>query len=1070
MSRYLPVLLISVILGGHLVSAQVTTGTISGVVQDSSGAVIPGVAVTARNTDTRTARTVTTDEGGRYTAPELSLGNYEVQAQLLGFQTEIRNGIRLTVGREAVVNLALKVGQVSDTVTITGEAPLVESTTATLSALVDERTIRDLPLNGRSYDKLALLQPGVVIVGAGQAGAAFDYGKGQRFSVSGSRPYANSFVLDGTGINDHANATPAGAAGTNLGVDGIREFQIITNVATAETGFSTGGVISAVTRSGSNEMHGSVFEFLRNNSLDTPGYFDGGVVAPLRKNQFGGALGGPIKKDKTFFFGTYEGLRQSKGTSNTGIVPTALAKQGILPSFTTPVSDKMKPYLALYPDPNGPDYGDGTGPYVSAPAEVTRENYVMGRIDHHISDKMRIFGRYSYDKDTDVIPSYNQIPIFDEHDVARRQYSTLQVSNVLRPTLVNSLRFSFNRTYQLFDDLPHKALDPSLSFIPGQFMGTLLIGTSSGAGGSRALSPLGVDNGAPRDYKYNLMQVGDDLSFVKGSHTLKVGTDIRRLRDNEKTDNNTRGTYTFDSFACPPPPNPNSCTSSLLAATPSADTGFQAPAIGSSSYRGLRETMVGVYGQDDFKMTQRLTLNLGLRWEGISDPREVNGKMANLLNPMDPAMTVLKDHYFAVAKKDFQPRAGLAWQLNKSGTTVLRAGFGIFHDHILPYAFTGFASNNPPFFVPQTADSPSFPDGYRQLSLKSPPRATAFPTLVKEPVKNSYSLSLQHELMKDTLLEVAYLGSVSHHLEVSGEQNTPVPLSPGVFPSRFSQNNRANPNFASVQSFFFGANANYNGLQVTLKRRSASGLQYQAAYTYSKSLDTKSSIAGGETRQETVTVLDLHDLHRDYARSSFDAQQNLVVTTTYPFPFHFQQKALGMILGGWIVNGIGSFRAGAPFTARVNFNRSANGDRWSPDRPNLNTGFSNNPTSGVTAGCTAGGVTIPAGEALGTPKRWFDPCAFSLPAPGTYGNLGRNTLTGPGLATVDGSLQKVFKPSERIDVQFRAEVFNLFNRANFYLPGYAIFASSGAYIGGAGRIGTLNGDPRQIQFALKVTF
>src|SRR5437899_6905140 len=279
MSRYLPVLLISLIfLSGIAVSAQVTTATIAGVVQDASGAVIPGVSITIKNVETGVTRTATTDGGGRYTVPELTLGDYEVQAQLPGFQTEVRSGITLTVGRVAVVNFALMVGQLSDKVSITAEAPLVESTTSAMSALVDERTIRDLPLNGRSYDQLALLQPGVVTVGAGQASAAFDFGEGTRFSVTGSRPYANSFMLDGTDVNDHANATPGGAAGTNLGVDGIREFQIITNQSSAEYGRSTGGVISAVTRSGTNNLHGSAFEFLRNSALDSPGYFDRGVV------------------------------------------------------------------------------------------------------------------------------------------------------------------------------------------------------------------------------------------------------------------------------------------------------------------------------------------------------------------------------------------------------------------------------------------------------------------------------------------------------------------------------------------------------------------------------------------------------------------------------------------------------------------------------------------------------------------------------------------------------------------------------------------------------------------------
>src|SRR5437867_9071559 len=318
MSRYLPVLLMGMILaGGHLVSAQVTTATIAGVVQDSSGAVIPGVSVAIKNIDTGVSRTITTDEGGRYVVPDLSLGNYEVEAQLPGFQTEVRSGITLTVGRSAVVNFALKVGQVSDKVTITEEAPLVESTTAAMSSLIDERTIRDLPMNGRSWDNLALLQPGVVTVGAGQASAAFDFGTGTRFNVNGSRAYANSFMLDGTDINDHANGTPGGSAGTNLGVDGVQEFKINTSVSGAEIGRSSGGVISAVTRSGTNDLHGTLFEFTRNNALDSLGYFDQvshggtGSVAPYRRNQFVGALGGPIKKDRKFFFANYETLRQN---------------------------------------------------------------------------------------------------------------------------------------------------------------------------------------------------------------------------------------------------------------------------------------------------------------------------------------------------------------------------------------------------------------------------------------------------------------------------------------------------------------------------------------------------------------------------------------------------------------------------------------------------------------------------------------------------------------------------------------------------------------------------------------
>src|SRR5437016_307978 len=360
MFRYLPVLLISLIfLSGIAVSAQVTTATIVGVVQDASGAVIPGVSVTTRNVDTGITRTVTTDEGGRYTLPDLTVGNYEVEAQLPGFQTEVRSGITLSVGRSAVVNFALKVGQLSDKVTITEEAPLVESTTAAMSSLVDERTIRDLPLNGRSWDNLALLQPGVVSVGAGQGGVAFDFGTGTRFNVNGSRAYANSFLLDGTVINDHANGTPGGAAGNNLGVDGVQEFKINTLVAPAEYGRSSGGVVSAVTKSGTNSFHGSAFEFIRNDAFDSIGYFNqashGGndTKAPLKRNQFGGSLGGPIKKDKTFFFGTYEGLRQSVGRTLSVVVPNAATKNGDLPASIFDDKTVAKSELSLCVQPVG---------------------------------------------------------------------------------------------------------------------------------------------------------------------------------------------------------------------------------------------------------------------------------------------------------------------------------------------------------------------------------------------------------------------------------------------------------------------------------------------------------------------------------------------------------------------------------------------------------------------------------------------------------------------------------------------------------------------------------------------
>jgi hypothetical protein len=1087
MSRYLPVLLIGLILGG-LVCAQVSTGTISGVVQDASGAAIPGAMVTVKNVDTGATRALTTDAGGRYLAPDLPIGNYEVTGQQSGFQTEVRSGITLTVGREAVVNLGLRVGQVNERVLVTGEAPLVESTTATISSLVDERTIRDLPLNGRSYDRLALFQPGVVIPGAGQASAAFDFGTGQRFNVTGSRAYANAFLLDGTIINDHANGTPGGAAGTNLGVDGIQEFKINTSVSPAEYGRSSGGVISAVTRSGTNSVHGSAFEFIRNNALDSPGYFDevihggNGSIAPYRRNQFGGALGGPIKKDKTFFFGTYEGIRQGNGTTQQPEVPTADAKLGILPynafqgtdpgpycpanAKSTPTaplcrvtpSPVIKPYIDLFqaptPGPTTGDLGDGTGYYNFAPLRVTNENYFMLRGDHTFSDKMRLFLRYSFDKDSNTIPGFNGSSVAEELDQSRRQYSTIQLTNVLRPSLVNSLRVAYNRTYQNFDDFLTDPRAEKLSFVPGEHFGTISFGSQGLS--TNPLNFLGIDNGAPRIYWYNSFQEGDDLTYIRGKHAVKMGVSIERIDDNVISTGNTRGDYTFLDLP------------GFLLNQPIR---FDAPPPGANGYRGLRETLFGAYVQDDFKVTQRLTLNLGLRYEFTTNPYEVNGKMANLLNIHDSAPTVLKDSFFSIAKKDFQPRAGFAWSLNGSGKTVLRSGFGMFHDHILPYSYTALATGTPPFFTTLSdLTNPVFPFDTNLLNGPSPPpQFNVQQAFIKEPSKVSYNFSLQQQLMKATLLEIAYVGAESHHLQRNGESNAPVPLAscpdgvvPPCFPSVFKQSNRTNPLFASLTTQRYDVNADYNALQVTLKRRAASGLQYQAFYTWSKSIDNKSTIAGGESRQEPNTVLDFLNRWRDRGRSTFDARHNLVLTATYPFPFHFQQKVLQGALGGWTINGIGTFKSGSPVDGRYGSNRSQNGDRWSPDRPSLNPGFSPDPTSGVSAGCGS----IKAGTPLHTQTLWYDPCAFFKPAAGTYGNLGRNTMTGPGLYDTDASLEKVFKPSERINIQARAEVFNLLGQAHFYEPGFNVFSGS------AGHIIQLVENPggRLIQFALKVLF
>jgi carboxypeptidase family protein/TonB-dependent receptor-like protein len=1016
-------------------SAQVTTATISGTVKDSTGAVLPGAKVVLLNEETGISRTVQADAAGRYSAPSLSLGNYRVTATLEGFQTEVRRGIVLTVGREAVVDLALSVGAVAQTLEVTGEAPLVESTSSSLGSLVDDRTIRALPLNGRSYDQLALLQPGVVQTAPGKAVGSFAYGQGKRFSVGGSRANANSFLLDGTDINDQANATPGGAAGTNLGVDTIREFKILTNSFSAEYGRADGAVVTAVTRSGTNEFHGGIFEYLRNSALDARNFFDVGSTPPFKRNQFGGVFGGPIKKDKTFFFGGYEGLRQGLGSTLIATVPTLLAKRGILPTGTVPVNPVVVPFLNLWPAPNGRDFGDGTAEFLASPTIVTSEDNYMVRVDHQLNQKTSIFGRYTFDEDSANTP--DRIPTFATASTSRRQYSTLQVNSILSPKALSNFRFAYNRSFQQDDIVSTVPLGPEFSFLPGMPIGLIQMG--SGAGNIRPITTLGVTQSTPRSWNMNVFQWADDVSYITGKHSLKTGVNIERIRDNSALNSNVRGSYTFTTF------------NDLLAGTPAT---LAAVPPGQNSYRGYRQTIYGVYVQDEITVNSRLTLNLGLRWEAITDPTEAHGKSSTLFSPSDSQVTVTKT-LFSVGKKNFEPRVGLAWRLNDSGKTVLRVGGGIYHNPILPAIYANPSSVLPPFLTNLQVSKPTFPNGLQALAAaggQAKPRIKAFAPVNKIPVSDQYNLSIEQQFFKDTVVQIAFAGRKSNHLSMLRETNTPIPtiLADGskFFPLGAP---RANPNFDSIETYTTATNAVYNSLTISIKQRSATGLQYQAFYTFSKAMDQMTGLGNSESARSSSTPLDPTDVNRDWGLSDNDARHNFVYSLTYPLPFRFDSKPAAAALGGWSVTSIGTFQQGRPLTPRLAVNNSRNLDINAPDRPNLRPGASNNPV-------------------LGGPDNYFDASVFSLPLPGTYGNLGRNTVSGPGFANVDLMLEKNFKIRETVTAAFRAEVFNIFNHANFDLPNVLALTAGGAPSASAGRVVDTLTSSRQIQFALRINF
>lgn len=1042
---------------GRMVFAQVNTGTISGVVRDSTGAVLPGVSVVIENQDTGISRTLPTNEAGRYLAPALSLGKYQVSASLSGFQTQVRSGIELTVGREAVVDLVLAVGAVTQRMEVTGEAPLVELTNSSLGGLVDDRTMRELPLNGRSYDQLALLQPGVIKYTT--AGGSFNGGSGNnKFSVAGSRAYSNSFLLDGTDINDSSNQTPGGSAGTNLGVDTIKEFKIVANTFSAEYGRASGAVVSAVTRSGTNELHGSAFEFLRNSALDSRNFFDGATIPPFRRNQFGGTMGGPIKRDKTFYFGGYEGLRQALGTTSFATVPTVAAKQGLVPDGkgginVIQVSPLIKPFLQLYPDPNGRIFKDPAtgqdskfGEFTSAPSAVTRDDYFMGRVDHQLTRATNIFGRYSFDDDATNAP--DTVGTFLSTNHARRQYLTLQGNTVFTPTLLNAFRAAINRTVQFQDYVPISDLTKSLTFVPGQPTGLIEIGEFNGI---NTISPVGSPTTVPRFWVYNLWEYGDDLTYVKGKHAFKWGAVLRRIQNNNTVQTSARGDYVFPTVE------------DLLQARPSQYGGTP---LGETGYKGIRQTMFGAYIQDDFKVFARLTMNLGLRWEFITGPTDVNNQVSELLNPLDRQVAVYPaiKSFFEVGKKNLEPRFGFAWQMDDKATRVLRAGFGVYHDMLLPFYFNQQTSKFPPFYhqirVRPTANRPvPFPTAAANLQIGDFAAIQFEPLAFHQmnPTKFNYNISLQQQLGKNSVVEVAYVGSQARHIMRYYQINYPNYIF--VNGQKFRPNTvRRNPAFDRVRFKSTDSNSRYNGLQFKLSHTSSAGLQFQFAYTYSKVMDQQGGLLTADNGQrDPSTGMDPEDPGRDWGRAAFDATHNFTSSVTYPVPFKSNNRAASLALSGWELSGIATAMSGQPMTAQLSFDNSRTGDSGAGDRPDLVPGKSQNPI-------------------LGSPDQWFDPTAFARPTPGFYGNLGRNTLIGPGLVNFDLVLVRRFPVTERANVQFRAEVFNLFNHANFGLPNLAPIIQDStkpagwSYNPSAGRIGSTTTNSRQIQFGLKLTF
>ena len=1048
------------------------TGSISGVVQDESGAVVVGADVTITNVGTGISSMFMTDSTGGYHVPGLIPGQYEVRAQKSGFETGVRQGLQLTVGSDLSINIVLKVGQTTQQTVVTGEAPLVDTANSTLSGLVDEKTIRDLPLNGRSFDQLISLDSSAPTFRS--RGRATVYAESDQYTVNGHGAQANLFLIDGTEMQGAGSATqlPGGVLGINLGVDAIQEFSLLTSNYSAVYGKKAGAIVNIATRSGTNDFHGTAFEFLRNSFFDARNFYDGQIPA-FRRNEFGGALGGPIKKDNSFFFVNYEGLTLNEGLSKVVTVPDANAHQGLLPCKSAPtlpcgsnglanvgIVPSVLPYLnsGLFPLPNGQSFGDGTAAYASNPVETQNQGFLVARFDQRISDKDSFFARYNYDQANITAPDTSEESNqFNQVSYDRDQDATVEEKRLFSPTTINVIRAGFGRAYITNNSAPVATLPSSLYFLPGSIqVGQITFSANGNAVAGQGITRVGPANAAPRDYAVTQYEEADQFFHYVGPHALQFGVQIQR---NDANDNAgigaVNGTYTFTSLQ------------NFLQGVPSQFSGALPSAY--DPHKSFRRTFFSTYAQDDYKVTRNFTLNLGLRYELLTVPTDATNRLSNFRYTYNSAgilvlnsSPTLGSPLFQGNHLNFAPRIGFAWDPFSNGKTSLRGGFGTFYNEDLESNHF-YLATNAPFAKSFSVTNPAFPNALAGTLTSPLPAADTLDPAWQTATTVQWNISLQRQITANEMFSVAYLGAHSYHLGRTWNANTDVPeflLNGQVYPYDIPGSTvfypagqpRLQPGLSGTSRFIStDANAFYNALQADFTQRLKYGLRARVSFTYSKALDTgPGSIASYATGELGVTE-NRYDPKGDWGLSAFNLKFNTVVNFTYDIPSRAKSGFTGKVFGGWQLGGIITAHPGTPFTVTTGFSQSRDGDNTVPDRPSLMPGVN--------------GVPI-----LGGPNRYFDSSVFTLPQPGFFGNVGRNTLIGPGFADLDSTLVKSTAINERMRIDFRAEFFNLLNHANFALPSSVIFQSNGAYLGSAGHISSTLTTSRQIQLGIKLIF
>jgi len=1118
------------ILCSYPVRGQVVGGSISGTISDKSGAVVVNATVSLKNLATGVSTAVKTNAQGLYSMPNLLPGDYQQSIEAAGFEVSIRNGIILTVGAQLVSNIEMRVGTINESVVVSDLPPDLQLESSSLSSSINSQTIVELPLNARSWTDLATLQPGVNTIRNMAPVSSTDRlgrGYGLELSVSGGRPQQNNYLLDGISINDYTNQAPGSILGGNLGVDAVAEFSVLTTNQGAEYGRTSGGVISAINRSGTNRFHGSAYEFLRNSALDARNFFDG-PIPPFRRNQFGVSAGGPIQKDKTFIFADYEGLRQSLGLSMVDNVPSLTARSGMLckaPDCTTftnvGVDPLVAPYLQFYPLPQPntnicpyptcPTGGGDTAIFTFGGSQITTENFFTTRVDHKFSEKDNLAGSYMYDNSpSSQNDEFNNKLIFTK---TRRQLVSMEENHSFRPTLINSIRLGYHREYAAAPS-GSKAINPlaadiSLGYVPGDTVGFIGVpGLTFFTGG--------LSTQTPAEYNWNSWQVYDNVFLTKGKHSLKFGANVERIIDNQTTPSQPGGDFEFSSLA-------DFLTNNQISPTDSLTLIGDAPGL--PSRRRVREVVFGAYLQDDMHVSPNLTANLGLRYEMATVPSETSGRLASLQHLTDPTVIVRSPLYRNPTLRNFEPRIGFAWDPFGNAKTAVRGGFGMFDVQTFPANLRHTIDGTVPFYasVNGTVPAGSFgpfasvptPPGpaYTNLSASGTAQRAAF--IDQHPKRNyvmQWNLNIQRALTSNTTGMIAYVGSRAVHNLMQTDDSSIVlpttktpqgylwPCSLSTFDPQctaggslvsqggtvtFVPNATLNPAFGRVPATLWNSDAVYHALQIQVQKRMSHGLSGQVSYTWGRTIDNASGSTDGDQFKNGLSSLFFFDSRVRRGPSDFNQTHNVVLSYTWDIPNPKAPSVLGWAASGWEFGGIFSANSGVPFTVTI-----------APDPLGMNStdGFSFpdkvrgcNPVQGGINYVNLNCFTLPAATpAIAAQCQPFGFVSAALPPPsvpspgipGTCANLlgngGRNSITGPGLVNVDMSLFKnnyVKRISEQFNVQFRIEIFNILNHANFNPPtsNSQIFNGDGSTAGLApGLLDATATTSRQVQFALKV--